>query len=407
MISSIDQHRPAETFSGVQPTVERTNQDLVFLYFGNHWFAENRTSSHQIARELAKRYTVHYFQCPGLRAPGGSGRDLKKVIAKIWGFLRGAQKVPEGLKVRTLLQLPFHRFRLIRQLNRFLLKATVRWVMWREGIDRPITWFHIPHLPQLVGELNESLSVYYCIDDYAAFPGVNAEAVRAMDEETTRRADVVFIASDTLLDSKKALNPNTHVSPHGVEISHFARAQEDRLAVPADVAHLPRPVIGFFGLIERFIDLDLIDYLAEQRPQWTFLLIGRVAVPENEIPRRPNLHLIGKRPYDELPAYGKLFDAALIPYRSGAWSFHANPIKLREYLAMGKPIVSVDTPQIRKFSDLVDIASTREEFLAALDRIVARPPSAEDIQRRMNRVRASSWDQRVKEVVETLEQQLR
>jgi glycosyltransferase involved in cell wall biosynthesis len=378
------------------------DEKLTFLYFGNHWLAENRTSSHQIARELAKRHKVLYFECPGLRAPGGSGRDLKKVFSKLWGFLRGARRVPEGLTVRTLLQLPFHRFRAVRWLNRLLVKAAVRWAMWREGVKDPITWFHLPHLPYLVGALKERAAVYYCIDDYSAFPGVNPEVVRAMDDETTRRADTVFIASDTLLEGKKALNPNTHVSPHGVEVEHFARAQDPLLPVPEGVAHLPGPVVGFFGLIERFIDLDLLDYLAEQRPHWTFLMIGRVAVPEEQVPRRPNVHLIGKRPYEQLPAYGKRFDAAIIPYRPGAWSFHANPIKLREYLAMGKPVVSVETPQVNKFADVVEVARSREEFLAALDKVLLHPPSADKTRARMDRVASSGWDRRVAEVVHTI-----
>src|SRR5438477_11756412 len=98
--------------------VRQLKEAPAFLYFGNDWFAENRTSSHHIARWLAKRYRVYYLECPGLRAPRGSGRDLKKVWAKVTRFLEGARPVPEGLKVRTLLQLPLHRFAAVRWLNR-------------------------------------------------------------------------------------------------------------------------------------------------------------------------------------------------------------------------------------------------------------------------------------------------
>src|SRR5262249_34893915 len=196
-------------------------------------------------------------------------------------------QVPEGLKVRTLFQIPFHRFGLVRLLNRWLLKATIRWLMWREGIRSPITWFVLPHLPHLVGRCGERLSVYYCIDDYSALPGVDVEAIRAMDEETTRRADLVFVASQTLREPKQALNANTSLSPHGVDNEHFAQAQNADLTVPEDIAGLKGPVVGFFGLIERWIDLDLVNYLAEQRPDWNFVMIGRVAVPEAEVPRRP------------------------------------------------------------------------------------------------------------------------
>jgi glycosyltransferase involved in cell wall biosynthesis len=378
----------------------------VFLYFGNDWFAENRTSSHQLARQLARRHTVYYVECPGWRAPRGSARDLKKVFVKLWRFLRGTREVEghPGLRLRTLFQVPFHRFRLVRWLNRVIVKTTLRLMMWRHGVRRPVTWFHVPHVPYLVGALGERLSVYYCIDDYAAYPGVNPEVVQAMDEETTRRADLVFIASDTLLERKRDLNPETRVSPHGVDIQHFGKALDGRTRVPADIASLTGPVIGFFGLLERFIDLDLIDYLAAQRPGWNFVLLGRVAVPECELPRRPNVHFLGRRPYEELPAYGKRFDAAVIPYRAGDWSYHANPIKLREYLAMGKPVVAVDTPQMRQFADVVTVARDREEFLAGLDAALASPPTPADTERRVRRVRQSGWDRRAGEVLRIIRQ---
>lgn len=376
------------------------------LYFGNDWFAENRTSSHHIARWLAQRYRVYYIECPGMRAPKGSGRDLKKLGAKVGLFLKGARPVPEGVKVRTLLQVPLHRFALVRKFNRHFIAWTIRWLMWREKVRRPISWFMIPHLASVAGRLNERVSVYYCIDDYAAMPDVNVEAIQAMDDELTRRADLVFVASDTLLEGKRRLNPNSHVSPHGVDVDHFARAQSPDQAVPADVADLPGPIIGFFGLIERWIDLDLIDFLAERRPHWNFVLIGRVAVPAEALERRPNVHLLGKRPYDELPAYGKAFDAAIIPYRLTQQVIHANPIKLREYLAMGKPTVSVSTPEIDKYADVVSIARSPEEFLARLDEALARPDGPDAIQRRMDRVRAESWGARLDRVLAIVQERM-
>lgn len=370
------------------------------LYFGNDWFAENRTSSHHIARQLADEgYEVYYIECPGLHIPKGTGRDLKKVWSKLARFLRGATPVGPRLKVRTLLQVPFHRFAPVRRLNRALILATVRGLMRREGIGRPISWFVIPHLSTIVGRLGERLSVYYCTDDYASLPNVDVEAVRAMDEDLTRRADLVFVTSDALLGPKQRLNPRTYVSPHGVDVEHFARARDERLPTPADAAGLPRPVVGFFGLIGLQIDLDLVDYLAERRPSWTFLMIGRVSAPAEQVPRRANVHMVGKRPYDDLPAYGKLFDAAIIPYRPSQFALYANPLKLREYLAMGKPIVAVSTPEIDKFADVVEVARSREEFLAKLDEVLARPSTPEEVRRRMDRVSSTSWEARRREIL--------
>jgi glycosyltransferase involved in cell wall biosynthesis len=304
------------------------------------------------------------------------------------------------------LQIPFHRFGLVRTLNRAFILSTVNRLMRSEGIERPISWFVIPHLSPIVGRLGERLSVYYCTDDYASLPNVDVEAVRAMDEDLTRRADLVFVTSDALYDPRRQLNPRTYVSPHGVDVEHFARAQDDDLAIPGDVADLPGPVVGFFGLIGGQIDLELIDYLAEQRPSWTFLLIGRVSVPAEQVPRRPNIHMIGKRPYHDLPAYGRRFDAAIIPYRESRFATYANPLKLREYLAMGKPIVAVSTPEIDKFADVVEIARSRDKFLERLDEVLARPSSPEDVRRRMERVASLSWEARRREILAVVEGQL-
>jgi len=361
------------------------------LYFGNDWSAENRTSSHHVARWLASRRRVVYVECPGLRAPMGTGRDLRKLADKLWLALKGPRLQPEGLSVQTLLQIPLHRFALVRRLNRWLTRASLRLLLWRLGVKAPIAWFVVPHLAGVIGRLGERLSVYYCIDDYASLPDVDAAAVRAMDDELTRRADVVFVASETLLASKSRLNPETYLAPHGVDFAHFARAQDPTLPIPEDLAALRRPIVGFFGLIERWIDLDLVDYLAERRPAWTFLLIGRVAVPEAQVPRRPNIVYIGPRPYDSLPAYGKAFAAALIPYHLTPQVLHANPLKLREYLSMGKPIVSVSTPEIDRFAAHVRIGHSREEILAKLDAAVASGLTQTELDAQMVLASTMTW----------------
>jgi len=377
------------------------------LYFGNDWFAENRTSSHHVALRLAERFDVYYVECPGLRAPRMDGRDLRKTVRKLARALKPPQSVSRDLPdpahpllhVATLLQLPWRRFALMRLLNAVAGVAAMRWLMWRAGITRPIVWCTIPHASFLLGRLGERMSVYYCIDDYASLPDVDADAVRRMDEAMATQADVVFVASETLLASKRAQNPRTYLSPHGVDVDHFARAQDPALEIPADIASLPRPIVGFYGLIERWIDLDLVAWLAGRRPGWSFVMIGRVAVPPEQLPKFPNVHFIGPRPYSSLPAYGKAFDAAIIPYRPTPQVFHSNSLKLREYLAMGKPIVSVPTPQIQDFADVVRLADSPEHFLACLDEAMSAPSTDLEIRARMARVAGDTWDARVSRAV--------
>jgi glycosyltransferase involved in cell wall biosynthesis len=383
-------------------TVNSTGLGRPILFFGNDWAAENRTSSHHIARWLAQGHRLIYIECPGLRAPKRSSRDFKKVGAKLLSFLRGPHAVQENLEVWTLLQLPLHRFRFVRWLNCLLMLGALRWLKWSRRTKNPVTWFMLPHLASIIGKLGEDVAVYYCIDDYAALPDINEDAVRQMDEEMTRRASLVFVASDTLLESKRKLNPNTYVSPHGVDLVHFARALQGQGQTPAELQDLNRPIIGFFGLIEQWIDLELVDSLARQRPNWTFVLIGRVAVPREHLPQRANILFLGVRSYDLLPDYGRQFDAAIIPYRLTRQALHANPIKLREYLAMGKPVVSVATPEISKYNDVVRVARSAEDFLTHLDAAVAERTSPEEVQRRLDRVAPESWDSRLGRVLDVV-----
>jgi len=372
-----------------------TSSNPTIIYFGNDWFAENRTSSHHVARELAKRHRIVYVECPGLRAPKSSSRDFRKIFRifmKLWRFVRGGTIIDANVTVLTLPQIPLHRFGVIRALNHTISRLALRLFMFGHGIHRPISWFIAPHVAHLCGTLGEQLAVYYCVDDFAAFPGVDAEWIQRMDDELTRRADLVFVASDTLLAKKRAINACTYPSPHGVDIDHFSAANRGNEPIPDDIASLARPIVGFFGLIENWIDLDIVAYLAKARPHYSFVMVGRVAVPKHDLPRLANLYFLGRRPYETLPDYGRGFDCCLIPYRLTRQVLHANPLKLREYLAMGKPVVTVSTPEIDQFADVVAIARSPTEFLEKLDRVLATSPSAAAAARRIERVASQSWE---------------
>jgi glycosyltransferase involved in cell wall biosynthesis len=382
--------------------VPRRNVPTI-VYFGNDWSGENRTSSHHIALQLSKTHRVIYIECPGLRAPSGSKRDVRKLFSKLAKGIAPPKRVSPSLDVYTLIQIPLHRFRSVRRFNQWITKLVVRRILRRQHVKDFITWFTVPHVASLAKNLGEQAVIYYCIDDYAALPGVNAQVVKDMDERLTRRADLVFVASQTLLKSKADLNGRTYLSPHGVDVNHFHAAQEAG-EIPADVSTLAHPIVGFFGLIEAWIDLDLVEYLAQRRPNWTFVMIGRVAVLHSGTNACPNVLLLGARPYVALPAYGRAFDAAIIPYHLTQQVLHANPLKLREYLAMGKPIVAVRTPEIDQFADVVRVADTREEFLAHLDFVLTNPDSPAEIERRLGRVAESSWETRIRTVLARVEE---
>ena len=382
------------------PAADPPSPKVTHLYFGTDWEPENRTSAHHVARWLAERAPVMYFECPGMRAPRSTGRDIRRIIAKLVAAVGPPRRPSAGVEVRTLLQLPFHRLPGIAAFNRWILLRSVRRVVARvrRGGGQIVSWFLSPHIGVLAGRLGEDLAVQYCVDDYASFPGVDADAIAAMDEALSRNADLVFVTSETMVPRKQAVAKRVVLSPHGVDVEHFRKATDAGIPLPEEMRSLTGAVIGFFGLIETWIDLDLVQTLADRHPEWTFVMIGRVAVPAAQAPVRKNILFLGARPYQQLPDYGRRFDVSIIPYRFTQQVHHANPIKLREYLAMEKPIVSVPTPEITKFADVVRIATTADEWEMAIRDALAAPDPAGERAAMRAAADAMTWNARLTRV---------
>lgn len=372
------------------------------IYFGNDWNAENRTSSHHIAARLAKRHPLLYVDSPGLRAPKASGRDVKKLLKKLTQAASLPRKVGEQTWHMVLPQFPFRRLPLAPELNRELGALLVRRAARHLGMERPLLWFAVPHPGVLLGRLGERFSVYYCIDDYSALPDVDKEQIRALDRRLTENANQVFVSAQTLLDAKKGMNENLVYSPHGVDVEHFGRAADPDFPVAEPARGLGRPVIGFFGLIEGWIDLELLHFLAKSRPSWTFLLLGRVAVDVTSLEKLGNVVFPGPQPYAALPSWAKAFDVAIYPGGQNEFVRNANPLKIREYLATGKPVVSVWSREVERFSSVVRIARSHEDFLREIDDALAND-TIEAREARLQAVAKMSWDARVDEVTAQVE----
>jgi glycosyltransferase involved in cell wall biosynthesis len=226
-----------------------------------------------------------------------------------------------------------------------------------------------------------------------------------MDRDLCERADVVFTTSQPLFESKRAYNPETHLALHGVDHEHFARAFAPETVVAEEIAKLPKPVLGFIGLIEHWVDLEIISYLATRRPDWSIVLIGKSKVDTSQLSKYPNVHLLGRRPYASLPEYCKGFDVSLIPFAVNELTRNVNPIKLREYFSAGLPCVSTDLPAVRDYAEHASealrgacfVANTKPAFHDAVERALrADSPAAR--RRRSDAMKAETWDHKVAEV---------
>lgn len=346
-----------------------------------------------------------YVETPGIRAPQTTARDFRKLWRKLLAACAPARQIHDRLYVKTIPQIPFRKLPLMNLVNRWLAEWLTRREVRRLGFTNLLAWFVIPHPGALAKRLGERLTVYYCIDDYASYPGMDPQAIQALDDQLTRAADVVFVAPAALVESKRAMNPNVHVSPHGVDFDLFAGASDPATEPAEEARGLRRPVIGYFGTIGEWMDFDLVKYLARSRPEWTFLLVGFTAADVSPLRECPNIVLPGPQPYEELPRWASMFDVAIYPPRVNRQVRHSNPLKLREYLATGKPVVAVTTPETSLFAKVVALADTREAFLSAIDRAL-KEDTAADVLRRLDSVRGSSWDARFRETVEVVDRLL-
>jgi glycosyltransferase involved in cell wall biosynthesis len=263
----------------------------------------------------------------------------------------------------------------------------------RHGIADHVLWYYTPMALPFTRHLTPSAIVYDCMDELSAFAGA-APALKEHADELLRRADVVFTGGQSLHEAKRALHPNVFLFPSSVDVAHFGRAREG-LADPGDQASIPRPRIGFFGVIDERLDIDLIRAVAELRPSLQIVLVGPVVkIDPVTLPRAGNIHYLGQKSYDELPAYLAGWDVAILPFARNASTRFISPTKTPEYLAGGKPVVSTSIRDVvRPYAELglVRIADDPAGFLAAIDACLAEPPGS--VSARADAFLArSSWD---------------
>jgi glycosyltransferase involved in cell wall biosynthesis len=370
-------------------------QDIV--YIGNDWFADNRTSSHQIARLLARHNRLLYVEAAGQRAPTASKRDLAKIVSKLRKVWADPVRVADNVHVYSPLIVPFHGSALARRINRVALGASIRRACRKVGFERPLLWIILPHYSTIVDTVPHKGIVYYVVDEYSAMPGVDPERMRAMEGLVLRKADVVFAISEQLAASKARANPHTYFSPHGVETGHFARAYKEDLPRPPELEGIARPLVGFFGLIEDWIDFDLLEYLARARPNYSFVMVGRVARDIARFAKVPNVFFLGKKSYEEIPSFLRAFDVCHIPFKLNDVILHSSPLKLKEYLAGGKPVVSVAIDEVKKLDGLAYVADDYASYLAAIDLALAED-SPERAAERVHAMEKESWDSKVETI---------
>lgn len=381
--------------------------DVVLLSTAD-WDNPFWTNKQHVACGLAARgFRVLYIESLGLRRPAPTAADLSRIRRRLRKAAARPRLVRENLWVWSPLVLPFQRFALVRALNRALLTAALAWRIRRLGLRRPWLWTYNPLTAQLLRLAEFERVVYHCVDDIAAQPGMPAAVLEQCERDLVRHADVVFTTAPRLQQTRRRWNPNTHYLPNVADFGHFSKALDEALPIPADLANVPRPRLGFIGALSGYkVDFGLVRHLALSRPDWSIVLIGRIGEGDpwtdtSGLLDLPNVHLLGPRPYAELPAYLKAFDVALLPSARNAYTDSMFPMKFFEYLAAGKPVVSVDLPALREFDSAVWLAESADDFRSAVEAVLdgAAPP----LESRLALARRYTYDARLARMLELLD----
>ena len=366
--------------------------------FSHDWGGDPLSKTH-LMRLLARDNRVLWVNSIGYRAPSACRADLGRVVKKLAAALTPLREVEPNLFVFSPLAIPAYDRPWLRELSRRLLRYQVRRAMKQLGFSRPINWVCNPAASVLVGDLDEDRLVYYCVDEYSAFAGVPSAALAELEQRLLRRADLVIVSADPLYQSKAHFNPCTHLVRHGVDYPLFRQALDPHTVVPEEIARLPRPVLGYFGLIAaEWVDLDLLAHVARKLPHASLVLLGKVTADVSTLARFPNVHFLGRKPYETLPAYCKGFDLALVPFPVTKMTRNANPLKAREYLAAGLPVVSTPIPEVEVLG-MCRIAADPDGFVRHIQEALAVPgPSPEQ----SLAMQTESWESRLTEIEEHL-----
>ena len=360
------------------------------------------TSKHHVMHLLAESNTVLWVNYHASRAPSVSSSDLLYILRKLKQVLTGISRPRKNLYVLTPLVIPLPDCTWAKKLNQVLLTIQLRLALFCKKAGPLQIWSFTPDISYILGCFGEREVVYYCVDDHGSFSGYNREQVLRDEEELCRRADLVVTTAQALQDAKESWNRHTLLVPHGVDYEHFSRSVTDNLPVPSDIKDIPQPRLGFIGLIRDWVDLELLSEAARRRRDWHFVLIGDSTLDLARYRAERNLHFLGRKRYEDLPAYCQHFDVGLIPFKVNDLTRAVNPIKLREYLAAGLPVVSTPMPEVQQYKHMIRISDSIESFVEAIEESLANDSEA----RRITRSQAmcnESWPEKVKTICEYLE----
>lgn len=357
-----------------------------FVVFGDDWGRYPSTIQHTF-RHIALRHPVVWVNGLGHRVPRLNLTDARRAwekVRRLFGRRRALEQsavgtvgaaAPLGGGVPAAIidpkVLPWHNIGFVHRVNTHSLVRAIKAQLLASGLDLPpVLVTGSPPSVGVLGRLGELTSIYYVLDDFLNFPTYSASMLAPLERDLLDRVDAVVATAASLTETKRPRSGRTFHLPQGVNYDHFARPMPE----PEDLSRIPRPRIGFAGTLSTQCDMQILARLAEEFPDASLVIVGPVAFGDEELRslRRPNVHILGVRPYAGLPAYVQHFDVGIIPYVISGWTVAVDPLKLLEYLAAGLPVVTTAIPEAAKYADAVSVTDSADKFVEAVRDALSR-----------------------------------
>lgn len=372
-------------------------EGLNIVCFSDDWGRHPSSCQHIIGR-LAKKNKVLWVNTIGMRGPRVNVYDFFRIIEKLISFLHPFSRVHDNLCVYSPPMLPFNEWMWGRKLNEIILVQTIRWLLKRLKMKDPILWTSVPNVSDIVGKLEEKKAVFYCYDEFSKWPGISHVVVEKMEKELINKVDLILATADRLCKEKTSDKCSTYLLPHGVDYDHFARVVTEDLPIPEALAAIKKPIIGSYGSFEERIDFELLKHIAQSFPECSIIFVGRRLIDDfSMFAEFKNIHFLDAVPYEQLPSYLKAFDVTILIYKICELVDYINPLKLREYLAAGKPVISTNMPEVAKYKDVVRIGMDKEDFVKQIALALEEKDDRELVKKRQAAVINEGWDNRTEE----------
>lgn len=377
----------------------RETFDGIICIGGEDWWYHNRGHfDFQVMRRMSRRWPVLFVNSLGVRMPSLADKGLfaTRVRRKMKSLARGVVRVERGFHVFSPFSVPGETGQ---RLSDWALAPQINWAARRAGIKKPVLWMHCPAGVGLIDRIQHQRLVMQRTDRFEAFPEGDPVVLTRQVNEIKQRADLVVYAAEHLADEEKQDVKRQLVVTHGVDVEAFMAAGQCRTLYPEEVTAIPSPRVGFIGGIDHHtFDPDLFNQVVERSPDMQFVMIGACSLPQGWCPHR-NVHFLGRQPYDQIARYMAAMDVLIMPWNKGAWIKACNPIKLKEYLAVGRPVVTTDFPALGIWRDLVHVADDAVAFADALADAIAKPYDAGVAQRR---VCGETWESKAQLIQDSI-----